>query len=55
MMGRGEHFNHKQKGHKPEQPAYGKDVPAKQHEATGYAIETTASADHGPVQVISEK
>ncbi|WP_338776729.1 hypothetical protein [Metabacillus sp. FJAT-52054] len=50
-MGRGQHFNHKQKGHETEQPEYGQNVPPKQDESKGYAIEPVASEGDRPVEI----
>ncbi|MGD6815804.1 hypothetical protein ACQCVE_01860 [Metabacillus sp. 113a] len=53
-MGRGQHFNHKQKGHEPELPKHGMNVPAKNHKEAGYVIEPVASEGDRPVEIKSE-
>jgi hypothetical protein len=54
-MGRGVHFNHKQKGHQQEKPKHGHDVLAKDTERVVYNIEPTATNGDRPLSITTEK
>ncbi|TWG30934.1 hypothetical protein [Geobacillus sp. C56-T2] len=54
-MGRGVHFNHKQKGHDHEKPKHGEPAPSKHTERVAYDIHTVATAESGPVSITTKK
>jgi hypothetical protein len=56
LMGRGNNFNHKQKGHQPQAPEHGQPVQAKRHEQAVLNIEPRAGKNTPPVsiQVVKE-
>jgi hypothetical protein len=53
-MGRGKNFNHKRKGHEPQTPEHGKEVPIKNEEHAEYAIDTVASKNGKPITIKNE-
>ncbi|WP_185806884.1 hypothetical protein [Bacillus sp. HMF5848] len=54
-MGRGKHFNHKEKGHENEIPERGKEVASKYSLKEEYAIEPVASQGDRPVTIKVDK
>ncbi|MFC0271647.1 hypothetical protein ACFFIX_09275 [Metabacillus herbersteinensis] len=54
-MGRGNNFNHKQKGHEPTKPKVAANAPAKHTADVEYAIETVAKDGNRPVTIKVEK
>lgn len=53
-MGRGKHFNHKQKGHEPKIPARGFKAESKGTTKVEFAIEPVARDGHKPVYLKEE-
>ncbi|MDF0726271.1 hypothetical protein PY093_06025 [Cytobacillus sp. S13-E01] len=54
-MGRGKHFDHKQKGHEPKIPIHGDNVHSKHNQKVEYGIEPVASEGARPVTIKVDK
>jgi hypothetical protein len=53
-MGRGKHFNHKQKGHEPKIPQHGFNAESKETTKVEFAIEPVAKNGNKPVYLKKE-
>ncbi|MGG3801016.1 hypothetical protein [Metabacillus fastidiosus] len=53
-MGRGHHFNHKEKGHEQKKPQHGFAAAKKETETVQYSIDTVASENEKPITIIKE-